>query len=151
MIDGEPTIGVVYDPHREMFRACRGHGAFLNGAPIGVHAGRSVADGVMGVGISPRASAAEFSFLCRLLQAGGMFVRSGSGALMTAQVAAGRLLGYYEPHMNAWDSLPGWVTREAGGVANDFMHNGGLRHGNAAAGQRGALPAVGRTGFKCRA
>ncbi|PYB36928.1 inositol monophosphatase family protein, partial [Serratia marcescens] len=76
--------------------------------------------------------AAEFSgFLCRLLQAGGMFVRSGSGALMTAQVAAGRLLGYYEPHMNAWDSLPGWVlTREAGGVANDFMHNGGLRHGN---------------------
>lgn len=85
VIDGEPTIGVVYDPnHREMFRACRGHGAFLNGAPIGVHAGRSVADGVMGVGISPRASAAEFSgFLCRLLQAGGMFVRSGSGALMT--------------------------------------------------------------------
>ncbi|PYB27584.1 inositol monophosphatase family protein, partial [Serratia marcescens] len=37
VIDGEPTIGVVYDPnHREMFRACRGHGAFLNGAPIGV-------------------------------------------------------------------------------------------------------------------
>ncbi|AVE48411.1 inositol monophosphatase family protein [Serratia marcescens] len=133
VIDGEPTIGVVYDPnHREMFRACRGGGAFLNGEPIAVHAGRSVADGVMGVGISPRASAAEFSgFLCRLLQAGGMFVRSGSGALMTAQVAAGRLLGYYEPHMNAWDSLPGWVlTREAGGVANDFMHNDGLRRGN---------------------
>ena len=107
VIDGEPTIGVVYDPnHREMFRACRGHGAFLNGAPIGVHAGRSVADGVMGVGISPRASAAEFSgFLCRLLQAGGMFVRSGSGALMTA-VAAGRLLGYYEPHMNAGTACP---------------------------------------------
>ncbi|MDU3788368.1 MAG: inositol monophosphatase family protein [Serratia marcescens] len=133
VIDGEPTIGVVYDPnHREMYRACRGGGAFLNGEPIAVHAGRSVADGVMGVGISPRASAAEFSgFLCRLLQAGGMFVRSGSGALMTAQVAAGRLLGYYEPHMNAWDSLPGWVlTREAGGVANDFMHNDGLRRGN---------------------
>lgn len=33
--------------------------------------------------------------------------------------------------MNAWDSLPGLVlTREAGGVANDFMNNNGLRRGN---------------------
>ncbi len=58
-------------------------------------------------------------------------MRSGSGALMTAQVAAGRLIGYYEPHMNAWDSLPGIVlVREAGGITNNFLADGGLQKGN---------------------
>ena len=85
----------------------------------------------MGVGISPRASAAEFSGFLSPAAGGRDVCAQRLRRVDDRQVAAGRLLGYYEPHMNAWDSLPGWVlTREAGGVANDFMHNGGLRHGN---------------------
>lgn len=41
---------------------------------------------------------------------------------MSAWAAAGRLIGYYEPHMNPWDALPGLVLmREAGGASNDFL------------------------------
>ena len=62
-----------------------------------------------------------------------MFIRSGSGALLSAQVAAGRLIGYYEPHMNAWDSLPGMLlVQEAGGITNDFLADQGLQQGNVA-------------------
>lgn len=133
IINGEPTIGVVCDPnHQELFRACRGQGAFLNDAPIHVHTASTLRDGVMGVGTSHRVTPEMFvPFISHLLHAGGMFMRSGSGALMTAQVAAGRLIGYYEPHMNAWDSVPGIVlVQEAGGVTNNFLADDGLRKGN---------------------
>ena len=36
---------------------------------------------------------------------GGVFYRNASGALMLAYVAAGRLIGYTEPHMNPWDCV----------------------------------------------
>lgn len=50
---------------------------------------------------------------------------------MLAYVAAGRLIGYYEPHINSWDCLAGIVlVREAGGTVNDFLANGGLLRGN---------------------
>ena len=66
-----------------------------------------------------------------LLSDGGMFIRNGSGALMSAWAAAGRLIGYYEPHMNPWDALPGLVLmREAGGASNDFLAQEGIQRGN---------------------
>ncbi|PVW88209.1 inositol monophosphatase, partial [Klebsiella pneumoniae] len=104
--DGEPVIGVVYDPnHRELFHALRGHGAWLNDAPIRPHPATTVKEGVMGVGTSHRVTPADFlPFLQALLSDGGMFIRNGSGALMSAWAAAGRLIGYYEPHMNPWDA-----------------------------------------------
>lgn len=43
----------------------------------------------------------------------------------------GRLIGYYEPHMNPWDALPGLVLmREAGGASNDFLAQEGIQRGN---------------------
>ncbi|MDU6433157.1 MAG: inositol monophosphatase [Pantoea sp.] len=133
IIDGEPVIGVVYDPnHGELFHACKGSGAWLNDRPITPHPAETVADGVMGVGTSHRVTAAEFlPFLDALLQQGGMFVRNGSGALMSAWAAAGRLIGYYEPHMNPWDGLPGIVLmREAGGLTNPYLAEDGIKRGN---------------------
>lgn len=131
--DGEPVIGVVYDPnHHELFHALKGHGAWLNNGALQPHAAATVAGGVMGVGTSHRVSSADFlPFLDALLQHGGMFVRNGSGALMSAWAAAGRLIGYYEPHMNPWDALPGIVLmREAGGHTNDYLADAGIARGN---------------------
>lgn len=86
----------------------------------------------MGVGTSHRVTPADFlPFLQALLSDGGMFIRNGSGALMSAWAAAGRLIGYYEPHMNPWDALPGLVLmREAGGASNDFLAQEGIQRGN---------------------
>ena len=56
--------------------------------------------------------------LIRLIMAeGGVFFRNASGALMLAYAASGRLLGYVEEHMNAWDCLAGMLLiEEAGGT-----------------------------------
>ena len=125
--------GVVYDPNAdELFAARRGQGAFCGGAPISVSTADSLAQGTVGIGYSTRTSAATaVDSIRRLLDAGGIYQRNGSGALMLAYVGAGRLLGYLEAHINAWDCLAGiLLVREAGGWTNDFLANDGLRHGN---------------------
>lgn len=133
LIDGEPAVGVVFDPNSgELFHAARGQGAFMGETRLTASPARSVCEGVLGVGFSHRVEPGVFiPFLDRLLREGGMFIRNGSGALMIAYVAAGRLIGYYEPHINAWDCLAGIVlVREAGGTVNDFFADGGLLEGN---------------------
>ncbi len=130
---GIPVAGVVLDPNAdELFSASQGQGTFVNGVPVSCHKASSLELGVMGVGTSHRASPkACVGFLEKLLDKGGMFVRNGSGALMISYVAAGRLIGYYEPHINAWDCLAGIVlVQEAGGWANNFLEGDGLLSGN---------------------
>ncbi|WP_321786370.1 inositol monophosphatase [Paraburkholderia sp. J94] len=143
VIDGEAAIGVVYDPNAdELFHAEKNGGAWIDLHAAQAHPERralqvaqaaSAADGVLGVGISHRVSSTPFlAFVERWLARGGMFVRNGSGALMLAYTAAGRLIGYYEPHMHAWDAVAGIVlVTEAGGATNAFLADDGLVRGNA--------------------
>lgn len=70
---------------------------------------QSLKDGVLGVGTSFRVGVVISFFLNAVLHDEGMFIHNGSGALMITYVAAGRLIGYFEPHMNAWDALAGFV------------------------------------------
>ena len=126
-------VGVVYDPNAdELFAARRGHGAFCGGTPMSASAADSLTQGTVGVGYSTRTSGATaVGSIRRLLDAGGIYQRNGSGALMLAYVGAGRLLGYLEAHINAWDCLAGiLLVREAGGWTNDFLANDGLLQGN---------------------
>ena len=132
-VDGVPTIGTVYDPNaKELFHAIRGQPAFVNDKSIHV---KDVADfngGVLGIGFSHRSQPGEFTpFVHTLLSSGGMFIRNGSGALMLCYVAAGRLIGYYEPHINSWDCLAAIaIVEAAGGRCNDFLANEGMSKGN---------------------
>jgi myo-inositol-1(or 4)-monophosphatase len=133
LVDGKPAVGAVFDPNSgELFHAAQGQGAFLDGVRLDASPARTFREGVLGVGFSHRVKPEVFiPFLDRLLGEGGMFIRNGSGALMIAYVAAGRLIGYYEPHINSWDCLAGIVlVREAGGTVNDFFANDGLLNGN---------------------
>ncbi|HEX8591997.1 MAG TPA: inositol monophosphatase family protein [Pseudomonas sp.] len=133
LVDGEPTIGAVADAiHDELFHACTGHGAWLNDQRLSVHTAPDIRHGVMGVGTSHRRGKEHFiPFITQLLEQGGTFIRNGSGALMVAYVAAGRLIGYYETHINSWDCLAGLVlVKEAGGLRSDFLRNEGLTRGN---------------------
>ncbi len=123
---GELELGVVYDPSLdEMFAAQAGCGATLNGRPMQVAQVTSLDQGLVSMGYSTRVTPeATLEPLSRLLHADGMFHRSGSGALSLAYVAAGRLIGYYEPHMCAWDLSAGAIlVREAGGRTNDCLPN----------------------------
>ena len=126
-------FGLVYAPSNdELFVGRKGGVATLNGRPIHPHPGTSFKDGIVSVGYSSRVGkAAALPVLERLLDQGGMFYRNGSGTLSLCYVAAGRLLGYVERHMNSWDAVAGIaIVRAAGGVTNDFMTGDALTRGN---------------------
>ena len=133
VVGGDVVLGVVFDPNvNELFAARWGAGATLNDQPIRSSDADSFADGMVGIGYSTRtAPAPAIAFLDTLLAEGGMFIRNGSGALMISYVGAGRLLGYYEAHLNSWDGAAAIaIVREAGGWTNDFLGAGGLLNGN---------------------
>ncbi|GGE10303.1 inositol-1-monophosphatase [Aureimonas endophytica] len=129
----ELRFGMVNAPARgELFAGGIGFPATLNGAPVERHPGRSVREGITATGYSMRVPPDQFlPPFERLLKAGGVFYRDGSGALMLCDVACGRLLGYMEQHINSWDCLGAIaVIRAAGLVTNDFLANDGLHKGN---------------------
>jgi myo-inositol-1(or 4)-monophosphatase len=89
---GDIVSGVINAPdERRLFTARRGHGAFLNGAPIRVSnlASRCLAGG----GNRLVAAAAQSRHMAQLIQRligdGIEFRRLGSGALGVADTAAG--------------------------------------------------------------
>lgn len=133
MRNKEIVAGLIYDPlHNELFHAMKGEGAFVNEQPISTAKATSLKEGLVGLGMSHRVPATAFTpFINQVLLDGGMYVRNGSGALTLAYVAAGRLIGYFEPHINAWDCLAGiLLVNEAGGKTNNFLENDGLLKGN---------------------
>lgn len=130
--DGTPAIGAIHDPCAgELFAARAGRPATVNGTPLQVSRATDFTAGMAEIGFSHRCSPDRtVAIIDRLLRAGGMYHRSGSGALSLAHVAAGRYIAYYEEHMNAWDSLAGVaLVRGAGGWCNDVLADDGLSRG----------------------
>jgi myo-inositol-1(or 4)-monophosphatase len=116
--DGLPVAGVIFDPCTgELFQAAAGAGAYVNGRRMRAYGGDSLRDGSVAAGVSGKSDVGRSTELVReILAPGGMFFRSASGALMLAYVAAGRLVGYIEDHMNAWDCFAALLmVEEAGG------------------------------------
>lgn len=131
--DGRTQIGIIYDPmHDELYAAERGKGATLNGEPIRVSGLSDMHSATIEAGWSNRLPLRQYVDLVgRILEDGAGVRRGGSGALALAYVAAGRIDGYCELHMNSWDALAGLLLiEEAGGWVNDFLARSGLREGN---------------------
>lgn len=121
LVQGNETVAAVtaHPMSNEVFTAVRGGGAQMNNVPIQCNPAHRINNSLVALGASHRTDPAHVAgVIAGLMQAGGIFYRNGSGALMLAQVAAGRLGGYYEPHMHPWDCLAGVLTiTEAGGQA----------------------------------
>lgn len=116
---GQVIVGVIHDPvSGETFKASAGHGAFLNDKPIRISESRSLSSGSVGVGFNGRTAITDaVNVVGALVSKGGVFFRNASGGLMLAYAASGRLIGYVESHMNAWDCLAGMlIAKEAGGM-----------------------------------
>ena len=119
----QTVIAAICDPiPDETYSAIRGQGAKLNGVPMQCSLLDSMDQGTLGVGHSTRVPAGQtVRLIDSLLNANGLFRRSGSGALDLAYVAAGRLIGFVEPHMNAWDCIAAMLLiEEAGGIVEPF-------------------------------
>lgn len=122
-----PVIGVIFAPcHNELYAAAQGMGAVLNGKAIRVDPINTVQTGVTAISANTHVTPAFVAGVVeRLLEAKGTFVRNGSGALMLAYVAAGRLVGYFEGYMHAWDCMAAFcLIEEAGGYCYPFPVDG---------------------------
>lgn len=129
----EFVIGVIYNPvTEELYAARRGKGATLNGRKIEVSQAASLEESRLGIGYSYRRPPAPHADAVKaLLEAHCEYSRLGSGALGLAFTADGRLEGYWESHINAWDVAAGLcIVREAGGHMNVFLSGDALTRGN---------------------
>jgi myo-inositol-1(or 4)-monophosphatase len=110
--------GVVFDPLRdELFSARRGGGATLNGQQISVGEAGDLSRALIGTGFSyrPEERAAAAALLPRVLPEVRDIRRAGAASLDLAWVAAGRLDGFYESGLAAWDRAAGsLIAAEAG-------------------------------------
>lgn len=122
---GEVIVGVVYDPSRdELFVAEKDKGAYLRGRRITVSQEDRLADSLIGTGFPADREKALPRALTQL-SAVAPRVRNvrnaGSAALHLAYVAAGRLTGFWEENLNAWDIAAGMLlVKEAGGRVTDM-------------------------------
>jgi myo-inositol-1(or 4)-monophosphatase len=127
-VDGVREVGVVHDPCRgEVFAAARGRGATCNGAPIRVSSCADLSQALIGTGFPYDRQARADVYLRRVeavLRRAQGIRRAGAAALDLAQVAAGRLDGFWEFHLRVWDVAAGLLlVTEAGGVVTGVDHD----------------------------
>jgi myo-inositol-1(or 4)-monophosphatase len=130
----EPLVGVVHAPYlEETFTAARGAGARLGERRLRVTSTATLEEAVLATGFHydrrtlVANNIANFNNL--ILEVRGIR-RAGSAAIDLAYVAAGRLDGFWEPHLNAWDVAAGaLLIEEAGGRVTDFAGGRDFLHG----------------------
>jgi myo-inositol-1(or 4)-monophosphatase len=123
--EGQLTSAVVFNPVTdEMFTAERSHGAYLNEKRLRVAARKSLHESVIATGIPFLGRDGHERFLAELagvMNATAGVRRFGAAALDLAYVAAGRLDGFWERGLMAWDMAAGvLLVREAGGFVSDL-------------------------------
>ncbi len=122
---GVVELGVVFDPMAdEEYCARRGHGASCNGAAIRVSVQDDLRDALLVTGFpahkvdDPVGNLRPFADFMAKAQA---IRRDGSAALDLCYVAAGRLDGFWEPGLHAWDIAAGaLIVGESGGRVTDY-------------------------------
>jgi len=123
--EGIAQVGVVYDPLLdELFAAVRGQGATRNGRPIRVSHEREIGRALLATGFAydvHRSADDNVDHFARFVKRARGLRRDGSAALDLCYVAAGRLDGYWELKLHAWDVAAGnLIVEEAGGRVSDF-------------------------------
>jgi myo-inositol-1(or 4)-monophosphatase len=133
--------GLIYDPVRqELFTATRGDGAFMNDRRIRVSKRPTFHGTLIGTGFGhghPENLPTHMKIFSNIMPQVAGIRRSGSAALDFAYVAAGRIDGFWEFNLAAWDIAAGsLLVREAGGFVSDidgkdtFLESGNVVAGN---------------------
>ena len=117
--DGEPVLGVVYNPYRdEMYTAEKGKGAYLNGEALRVSED-TLSESLVAFGTAPYYEELwERSFnLAQVFFTQSLDVRrSGSATIDLCDVASGRVGVYFELRLPPWDyAAASLIVKEAGG------------------------------------
>ncbi len=122
--DGRIRAGAVLDPTRdELFAAEEREGASLNGVPIRVSSTSRFERALLATGFPYTREAMDraLRLFVGIMREARAVRRAGSAALDLCGVAAGRLDGFWEETLRAWDTAAGeLVVREAGGRVTDY-------------------------------
>jgi myo-inositol-1(or 4)-monophosphatase len=114
-----PLAGAIYDPSRdELFAAARGRGTTLNGDRVHVRGTHDLSQALIATGFSYDAErrALQAARVADVIPRIRDIRRGGAAAIDLAWVACGRLDGYWESGLNAWDwSAGSLLVTEAGG------------------------------------
>lgn len=116
--------GFIYDPFsNEFLLGIKNHGAYLNKERITCCQNtKKLNEALIGTGSPPNVESLEaciksFNSLSKIVRGQRIL---GSAAQMLSNVCLGRLAGFFEPDLNAWDSAAGvLILREAGGKVTD--------------------------------
>jgi myo-inositol-1(or 4)-monophosphatase len=127
VVNGQPVAAVVVDVVRELtYHAAAGTGAWCGDRRLSVSTITDPALALIGTGFPFKAPANKrmdeylVQFQRVLRQTSGIR-RAGSAAIDFAHVAEGRLDGFWEIGLSAWDVAAGvLLVREAGGLVTDF-------------------------------
>ncbi len=119
---GELVAGIIYDPIRdEMFVGEKGKGAYLRGRRLQVSQEQHLAGSLLATGFPPKIGEWHTQKVAGIVPKVRSVRTTGSAALHLAYVAAGRLSGFWEPNLNAWDLAAGiLLVQEAGGRVSDL-------------------------------
>jgi myo-inositol-1(or 4)-monophosphatase len=146
LVEGKLAAGVIHDVCRKRtYSAIRGGGAFEEGTRLSVSAVTEPRHALIGTGFPFKALNLLHVYLSQfaaVIGAASGIRRAGAAALDLADVAAGRLDGFWELQLAPWDIAAGTLLiREAGGVVTrpdgsaDVLGtegNGSIVGGNAA-------------------
>ena len=146
LVDGKLAAGVIHDvPRKRTYRAIRGGGAFEEETRLSVSAMTDPRHALIGTGFPFKSLNVLHVYLAQfaaVIGAASGVRRAGAAALDLADVAAGRLDGFWEQQLAPWDIAAGTLLiREAGGIvtrqdgASDVLSsegNGSLVAGNGA-------------------
>src|SRR5579863_3999647 len=121
--EGLVIAGVIYNPaNEELYTAERGKGAFLNDQRLRVAGRRKLGECVIACGLPHIGRGNHELSRMEMAELQGKVAglrRFGAASLDMAFVAAGRLDGYWERNLQAWDMAAGQIiVREAGGIVS---------------------------------
>jgi myo-inositol-1(or 4)-monophosphatase len=124
--EGTVIAGVIYNPaNEELYTAERGKGAFLNDQRLRVAGRRKLGECVIACGLPHIGRGNHELSRMEMAELQGRVAglrRFGAASLDMAFVAAGRLDGYWERNLQAWDMAAGQiVVREAGGIVSGIF------------------------------
>jgi myo-inositol-1(or 4)-monophosphatase len=126
--NGQSKCGVIYDPYKdELYEAEEGRGAFCNGEPIHVSSQSALA----GASVATSNSYDDKAMARNLKRHLAIYEKSstmpwtscpGSGVLIMAWVACGRIDAYHHNGLKPWDNAAAFLlVREAGGIVQTLM------------------------------
>lgn len=123
--DGEIIMGSVYNPFmNELFVAEKNVGATLNNKKIKVSTKSNVGNSCLVTGFPYtylESKNGPLEIFSALIRKAIPVRRLGSAAIDLCWVAAGRFDGYFEHHLQTWDSAAGFLmVKEAGGKVTEF-------------------------------